>query len=320
MKQSSSHPNTEPENSNNINNDVNFASLKSGDYSGSFPKVEKWIREKSIQQNNKQAERKIVKMKNYVLAHKMKLVYTVIALAIIVGACSLPVTQNETIGHVLTWTLPGSSQTNNIDNLSWVDKSKLSISDNNNNGKQETIYTLMLPGSTDEQVQNYQHDLEKNNEVTSIKIFPLSENVKRPVYAAALHSFFRVNINATKMSDEELAKEVQKQLGEDGIQNVSLNIKTDENGKRMVKINLENPEKTPKDFELRIDDGKNQEVLKQKVKISNDPDKYKGKTDEEIKKLVKQEIGNEDIKDDDIKIERDQNGEVKIKVEVSKTK
>jgi hypothetical protein len=97
MKQSSLHQNTDPENKENI-----FNSLKNEDYNDSFPNVEKWIREKSYQLNHKQNERKTVKMKNYILAHKMRLVYTIIVLAIVVGACSIPVVQNETIGHVFS--------------------------------------------------------------------------------------------------------------------------------------------------------------------------------------------------------------------------
>ena len=119
------------------------------------------------------------------------------------------------------------------------------------------------------------------------------------------------------MSDEELSKEIERQLKEQGVNTVTVEFKTDENGRRQIRMECENPEKNPKDFELRIDDGNNQEVLKQKVKIGND-DKFKGKSDDEIRKMVREDLGNPDIKDNEIKIERDQNSDIKIKVEVDK--
>lgn len=314
MRQSSLHRNTEPENKEYI-----FTSLKNEDYSDSFPNVEKWIREKSflINQHN---ERKSVKMKNYIFAHKMRLVYTIIALAIIVGACSIPVVQNETIGHVLSWTLPQGASTDLVDKLPWIDKSKLSISTNNDNGKITNIYTLMMPGTTDNQVQAYQRDLEKIKDITSIKVFPLNENVKRPVYAAALNSFFRININATKMSDEGLSKEVERQLKEQGMNNVNLNVKTDENGRRQIQVKLDKNynDKNPKDVELRINEGDNKEEVMEFVKKPLDQSKLKGKTDEEIRNYVREQLGNPEIKDNEITIIRDNNGEVRIEVDINK--
>lgn len=320
MKQSNSQHNINPENKDKKTVEEYFSSLKNEDYSGSFHSVESWIRKISIQKQNQKQERNFIKMKNYIWAHKMRLVYTVIALVVVVGACSIPVTQNEPIGNVISWTIPPGVQTDRINSLPWVNKSNLSISENNNNGKIEDIYTLMLPGSTNEQVQSYSRDLEKIKEITSIKTFPLNENVKRPIYAAALNSFFRININASKMSDEELSKEIERQLNEQGIHPVMVDFKGDGNGKRNIRIVLDSTDRTPRDFELRIDQGGNKEqVLKEKVK-TGDPDRFKGKTDDEIKQLIKSELDNPNIKDSDIKIMRDEKGNVKVKVEVEDRK
>jgi hypothetical protein len=324
MKPSNLQQNTNPENDDDKIIGNYFSSLNKENYSDTFPAVENWIRIKTNQFNIKKntgetapGERSFIRMKKYILAHKIKLVYTIIALAIITGACSIPVTQNETIGHVLSWTLPAGTSQDQLNNIQWIDKSKLSMSENTNNGKTEYIYTLMLPGSTEQQIQNYQKDLEKIKDITSIKVFPLNENVKRPVYSAALHSFFRINIDATKMNDEELTKEVERQLKEQGMENVSLNIKTDANGKRQVQMKVEhNNDNNPKDMELRINDGNSQEVMKF-VKKPLDQEKLKNKTDDEIRKYVKEDLGNPDLKDDDIKITRE-NGEVNVKIEVKR--
>jgi hypothetical protein len=324
MKPSNSRRNTNPASEEAKINENYFSSLKKEDYDETFAATESWIKRKANQINlennpggSSSAERGFVKMKNYVLAHKMRLVYTVIALAVVIAACSLPVTQNETIGHVISWTMPEGVTSDQLINFSWIDKSKLSVSENNDNGKKENIYTLMLPNSSDQQIQGYQRDLEKIKEITSIKVFPLNENVKRPVYAAALHSFFRINIDATKMSDEELAKTVEKQLKEQGMENVSLIFKTDSNGKRQIQMKIEhNNDNSPKDMELRINDGNNQEVMKF-VKKPLDQAKLKGKTDEEIRKYVRDDLGNPNIKDDEIKITRE-NGDVQVKVELER--
>lgn len=318
MKPSNLQQNTKQENKDKSLPDDFFAPLKSEDYNTTFPGVEEWIRNKAFQLNNLNPERKILRMKNYLLAHKMRLIYTVITLAIVVGACSIPVVQNETIGHMLSWTIPTGTSSDQLNSLPWLDKSKLSISENDDNGKKETVYTLMLPGSTDKQIEGYQKDLEKIKEITSIKVFPLNENVKRPVYAAALNSFFRINIDATKMSDEELSKEVEKQMKEQGMENVSLNFKTDANGKRQIQMQMDhNTSKDPKNMELRINDGNNQEVMKM-VKKPLDQDKLKNMNDEEIRNYVRNDLGNPDIKDSEIKITRE-NGEVNVKVEVERT-
>jgi len=320
MKQSNSQHNINPENKEKQTGEEYFSSLKKEDFSGTFPAVESWIREVSIKNQNKNKERNFIKMKNYIWAHKMRLVYTVIVLAILVGACSIPVTQNEPIGNVISWTVPAGTSSADFSGIPWITKSNLSISQNNNNGVKEDVYTVMLPGSTEEQLKNYEHDLEKIKEITTVKVFPLNENVKRPVYAAALHSFFRININASKMTDEELSKEIERQLNEQGIHPITVDFKGDGNGKRTLRLMLDSTDRTPRDFELRIDqDGNKEQVLKEKVK-TGDPDRFKGKSDDEIKQMIKSELDNPNIKDSDIKISRDEKGNVKVKVEVEDKK
>lgn len=280
-----------------------------------FPAVEKWLRDKSNSKNTAKRERKFERMKNYIIIHKMKLVYTMIALALIGGACSLPVTQNETIGHVLSWTMPSGSSTDAMYKLPWMDQTKLSVSENVNNGKTDYIYTLMLPGSTENEITQYQKDLKKILDITSVKVFPLNENVKRPLYSAALHTFFRINIDAGKMSDEELAKQIESQLKENGVNTSTINVKTQNDGHREIKLQLDQNDKTTSDFELRINDGNNKEMIKEK-RNTIDGGRFNGKSDDEIRKMVKEDLGNPDIQDKDIQIIREGNG---IKVQVNKT-
>lgn len=292
-----------------------WSSVKNENYNESYPQVEAWLRKISLNSSN-QNERKFSYMKNFILAHKMRLVYTVIILAVIIGACSMPVTTHETVGYMLTWTVPQTDDVaQKINALSWIDKSKLTMNENTNNGVTESLYSLLLPNTSQEQVEAYNADLEKIKEITSIKILPLNEDVKRPLYSAALYKFFRVNIDATKMNDEELKQEVTRQMKEAGFNNPNVEFKTDENGRRVFNLKLdhqENLSKDPQNFELNVNDGNSKEVLKFSTKPL-DKEKLKNMTDDQIRQLIKEQHKDIQIDDKDIKIER-KNGEVSVTV------
>lgn len=293
-----------------------WSAVKNEDYWESYPKVEAWLREISLKKSNKQ-ERKFSTMRNYIMAHKMRLVYSVIALFVIIGACTMPVTQHETIGYMLSWTVPQSSDVaQKINELSWIDKSKLNVNENTNNGETVVQYKLLLPNTTRDQVQVYMKDLENIKEITTINLKPLNEDVKRPLYSAALYNFFRINIDATKMSDEELEQELTKQMKEAGFEVPNVDFTTDENGKRMIKLKLEHPDnigKDPKHVEINVNDGNNKEVLK----FSNehlDKDKLKNMTDDQIRQYIKDQHKDVQLEDKDIQIER-KDGNVTVKIQ-----
>lgn len=315
MKPSNSQQNSEQKNNREEIPELNV--LKSGDFNGSFERVELWLRDKTTEIQKPNPERSLTIMKNYLFSHKFRIAYAVIFLAVIVAACNMPVTTHEPMGNVIAWTIPADNSTaaSLIDGLSWVDKSKLNVNTNENNGKSEILYTLTLPGSTAEEVSAYKQDLERIKDVTSIKIVPLNADVKRPLYSAALYNFFRININATNMSDEEVKQEIANKLKEAGINNPNIEFKTDEHGKRLLKMNIpEDQMKNSKgNFELKVDDGGNQEVMKM-VHNELDADKLKGKTDQEIREYVKQQNPDQNLKDSEIKIERDGDN-IKVKVE-----
>jgi len=297
-----------------------FTALKSADYSDSFPKVESWLYKTNTQIENQKKERKLKKMKQYFLANKLRLAYPIIFLAILIAACSMPVTQTETVGHMVTWATPtGNTQLQEqIKNLDWIRGAQLSISDNNDNGKLETLYSALLPGSTEAQIETYKKDLERIKDITSIKVYPFQDNVKRPLYAAALNTFFRVNVDAHGMSDEDLKKEVERQLREQGV-NSNINFTTGPDGKRNIQMQIPDLKnsKDPKDFEVNINDGNNDQTLKVITKKPTDVNKYKGKSDAEIRSMVRSDLGNQNLKDNEIIITHE-GDEVKIKVEVEK--
>jgi hypothetical protein len=295
--------------------------LKNEDYSGSFNRVGTWLRNKSVQNQNAKNERRFVKMKYYFFSHKIRFVYAVIFLALVVAACNMPVTTHETMGHVIAWTIPegNSGAADQINKLGWINRENLTMNENVDHGRKEMLYTLTLPGTNEEQVNAYKQDLESIKDVTSIKILPLYDNVKRPLYSAALYRFFRINVNATNMTDAELQQEITDKLREAGVVNIEnpdIEIKTDENGRRMInmKISCDQIKDPQNNVELRVDDGNSKEVMKI---ISNklDAEKINRMTDQEIIDYVKKNNPDVNLKDSDMKIVREGN---KIKVQVEK--
>ncbi len=299
------------------NNDIPsnyWSALKNEDYGNSLLAVETWLNKADIQLKNHKSERKLTSMKTYFLANKLKFAYTFIILIVLVAACNMPVSTNESMGNFLSWTIDKNNTTaaNEISKLSWIDKSQLSISENTNNDKTETIYSLVLPNSSQTQLNNYQKDLEKISGVTSVKIYPLQQNVKRPLYSAALNTFFRINVDGTNLSDKELEEQVQKQFKEAGMENPpQINFSTDANGRRQIRMKLDG-QNNPGSMEVKVKDGNNEEVLKT-IKRNDSADDFKGMTDDQIRNKVRKDLDNPDLKDSEIKITHD-NGKLQIKV------
>jgi hypothetical protein len=318
MKQSNLQQNSESENNLREEFPQRYKSvLKNEDYSGSFYRVETWLRNKSEQTQKTKHERSLVKMKNYFFSHKIRIAYAVIFLAVIVAACNMPVTTHESMGNVIAWTIPAgnSNAADEINKLGWVSKANLTVNENNDNGNNEILYTLTLPGTTEEQVNAYKKDLEAIKDVTSIKILPLNEDVKRPLYSAALYKFFRINVNATNMNDAQVKEEITNKLKEAGIQNPNVDITSGSNGRRMIKMTLPEGQlkNTHGNFELRVNDGNNQEVMKM-VHNQLDGDKLKSMTDQQIRDEVRKNNPDLNLKDSEIKITRE-DGNVQVKVE-----
>lgn len=322
MKQSNSLPSSEQENKSMEEFSERLKSvLRNEDYSSSFNRVGTWLRNKSVQTQNTKNERSLVKMKNYFFSHKIRLAYAVIFLALVAAACNMPVTTHETMGYVIAWTIPegNSGAAGQINKLGWINRENLTMNENTEYGRKEMLYTLTLPGKTEEQVNTYKQDLENIKEVTSIKILPLYDNVKRPLYSAALYRFFRINVNATNMSDAELQQEITDKLREAGVVNIKnpdIEIKTDENGRRMInmKISCDQFKDSQNNVELRVDDGNSKEVMKI-MKNKLDAGKINSMTDQEIRDYIKKNNPDANLKDSDMKIIREGN---KIKVQVEK--
>lgn len=296
--------------------------LKEKNYSSTFTAVEKYVNNLDSENFAKQKTNKIQSMKNFFALNKFKLAYSFIFLAVIFAACNMPVTQNETIGHALSWKVSksGTDAVEKINSLSWMDKSKLSVKETNEDGKDFLNYSLILDSKSNDEMSRYMEQLKEVNGITSIQLFPLNQTTKIPLYAAALHSFFRVNIDATNKSDAQVKEELQKQLKDAGVTDIKVDFGTDEKGNRMIKVEpAENGLKgldkgnPNSDFELNLKDGNNEQFLITKHK-SDGAMNFEGKSDDEIKRMVSENMKKDgiDAKPEDIKIERDAEGHTRV--------
>jgi len=279
-----------------------WTALKKKDHSDSFYKTEVWLKNSSA--SNSKPKNKIGIMIQYFLAHKVKFALVVFT-ALVLAACNMPVTQNETVGHVITWSVENQEAGDKTTSLPWVDKNSLSLNENDNGDSKVISYNLILANSTMEQVQSYSKELEAIPGVLTVNLLPLTEEVERPLYSKMLDDVFKIDINAKNMTDEELSAEVERQLKEGGIDVQTINFRRDENNRRLIDIKMsENGQNDA--FQLDINDGNQKMRIEERRKDGTEEIEFniKGKSDEEIRQMVKDRFKDQNLQDGDIQITR----------------
>ena len=140
-----------------LNTDLNtgqyFEKLRGEDHSASFPEVANWLYKANIKLENKSSERKNFSMRNFFLANKLRLVYSVILLALVVAACNMPVTQTETAGQMITLVVPKDNADfqAKMNTLPWIKNAQVTSNENTNNVAEQVLYRIVLPDATKEQ-------------------------------------------------------------------------------------------------------------------------------------------------------------------------
>ena len=305
-----------------------FNQLKQENYDSTFPEIESWIYKRSLnlQSNqkltvkNQSNERILHKMKHFFFGTKLRLVYTIIAFAVLIGACNMPVTQTESAGQMITFTIPKENDdfVSKMNELPWIKNAQITSNENTNNGEAQLLYRIVLANTTKEQVKAYANELEALGDIVTIKITGMDYDVKRPLYSAALHDILSIDIDATGKSDEELKNEIESKLREQGV-DMKFKFTTGPDGRRDITVEhdqLLDANKEPKSFEMNIEDDNGKEKIKLLTQKA-DPKRFEGKTDSEIREIVKKDIGNPELKDSDIIIDRT-GKEVKVKVNFDK--
>lgn len=306
----------------NISLEHHLNAVKQENYMDTYPEVENWLYKTNIQLSNQKQlnERKLHKMKNFFFANKLRLAYTITALLLVIGACNMPVTQTESAGKMITLVVPKDNTdfAAKMNALPWMKNAQVTQNENTDNGVSQVLYRIVLPNTTEEEAKNYCKELEAIGSVTTIRITGMDYDVKRPLYSAALHNFFSVNIDATGMSDEELKNEMERKMKEQGI-DMKFKLRTTPDGRRDIMVERDgniDANKEPQQFEMNIEDNNGKEQIKLLTKKA-DPHQFDGKTDKEIREMVKKDFNNPELKDSDIIIDRS-GKEVQVKIEMNK--
>ncbi len=298
-------------------NEMNKVSrlLSKVNYENSFDSAAGWLNGIEAESQTIYPERRIKKMKEFFMASKIRIAYAVLALAFVVAACNYPVTSNETAGDVLTWAVDPTNPDaiRQVKSLPWLANGPVKVEARNINGVEEQLYSFVIPKESHGKAGAYKSELERIAGVSSVKLLELSQTVKRPVYSALLHELFQININATNMSDEELKSEITTQLQNAGISGAVVKIEMNGDARRVNIEFAENSIPPNGGFDMTITDGNNVERIKQLRKESGTPGKFNGKTDEEIRQMVREDFPDGDLRDDEIHIIREGN-DVKVKV------
>jgi len=281
-------------------------------YDGTFERTTKaLLRNQTVNPDGDIIRKK--SMKSFILVHKYKIIIAIF-LALVAGACNYPVSQQNTVGYAMAWTTKAENQkmvTESTKKLPWTNNSAININVKNTGGTELAEFNIILQGIDEKTAMSYKTDLEKIKEINSVKILPLTESITRPVYAAALYSFFRVDINSKGKSEAEVKAEIERQLKDNGFENSVVTF-DNVNGKQRLMVKFpENSDMKGKSMEVRVDGDGKEEVVKMKT-MKGIIDK--NMTDEEIKRRVIEDSGGE-LKPEDIKIIREGD---KIKVEVNK--
>lgn len=282
-------------------------------YDGTFERTTKALLRNQTQEPNKGLKRK-TRMKSFIIAHKYTIIIAIFV-ALIAGACNLPVTQENTVGYAIAWTTKAENQktvSESTKNFPWTKNSAMSINTKNVGGSDVAEFNIVLQGIEEKTAMSYKTDLEKIKEISSVKILPLKESITRPVYAAALYTFFRTDISSKGKSEAEVKAEIEKQLRDNGFENSIVTFDNVDGKQRLMIKFPENANLNGKNMEVRVEGDGKQEVVKMKSIKGSGIDK--SMTDEEIKRKIIEDNGG-DLKPEDIKIIREGD---KIKVEVTK--
>lgn len=297
-----------------------FNPIKNENYDESFPRAEQWLRTANSNLLNEKKERNYNFMK-YFAANKLKLAYTFLILAFVVAACNYPVTQHETIGEVISWDVSAENTdaVSKIDALDLLKNGDYTCDRKGTNGQDIFHYNLVVKDVAPEKIAEFKKRLESIAGVGIITSVPLNETITRPVYSAALNEIFKININAANKSDDELRNEITEQLKKAGVQDMQIDFERDAKGHRMIKfIRPLNDQHGNGGFDVTISDGNTVNHLKELRKTGDkNADRFKGKSDDEIRQMVKEDFKEVNLTDDQIKIQREGDN-VKVKVSVSR--
>ncbi len=297
-----------------MNADSYWDKIRSESYDDSFDKTTGLL----MQKINLKKERKISPMKKFISENKYKIAFALF-LVFAVAACNYPVSQENTLGYGISFTANSADAdavSQSIKTINWPGSSNVNVSGKNVNGTSVEEYNVVLQGAEENAVMKCRAELEKIKGINSIKVFPITENISRPVYSALLYSFFKVDVKSSGKTQEEITREIEQQLKDNGFGNYKVGFENS-GGKSKLTINLTgDPGQTGKSVEVRVSGDGKEEVVKLKTVAEGI---NKNMTDDEIRQKVISDNPEGNLKPEDIKIERD-GDKIKVKIEKEEVK
>jgi len=297
-----------------VNADSYWDKIRSESYDDSFDKTTGLL----MQKINLKKERKISPMKKFISENKYKITFALF-LVFAVAACNYPVSQENTLGYGISFTANSADAdavSQSIKTIYWPGSSNVNVSGKNVNGTSVEEYNVVLQGAEENAVMKCRTELEKIKGINSIKVFPITENISRPVYSALLYSFFKVDVKSSGKTQEEITREIEQQLKDNGFGNYKVGFENS-GGKSKLTINLTgDPGQTGKSVEVRVSGDGKEEVVKLKTVAEGI---NKNMTDDEIRQKVISDNPEGNLKPEDIKIERD-GDKIKVKIEKEEVK
>ena len=251
------------------------------DYEASFPATATWIRE--VAPRAHRHEKRTIRLLLSLHTPRLRWAYLAVLMILVLAAANVPITQQETIGHVLSWTtaLPVAEATALLEQTPWMKPFQLAVSPDTNPSL--NTFFLTMPRVTEDEAQQHIQELRTMHGFSSVAIHPLHEQVKRPAYATLLRPF-RIYLNARHLSDSEIARHLEAQMHALGMKGIEVFFERDDQGTPQIQVSV-----TPQDeanqpaVELYIFD----DPTNLGDDLSFDPKTFEGKSKEEIKQLIR---------------------------------
>ena len=222
-----------------------FDSIKNENNKESFTEFENWLRREAVFSETIHTKSKFTFLKYVFSEGRLKFAYLFVILIFAGITSNFSVTRTETVGNIMSWTVDKQKQDviKKIDNLDWIDKSQLVVDVSNNDGTDVLTYKMIVQNSTKEEIEKYKIELENISDVHSVRIIPISEPVKQPLYAVALEKVFQYDNYKNSVNPDDIRNNVFEQLRIAGMGNfIDLNIPSNSGAGKFININFEVPD------------------------------------------------------------------------------
>ena len=206
-----------------------FNSIQKHDHSASFDGLGPWLDQQS---------KRPKPMKNF-----YKVAASLVATALILVACTVPVQQEEEIGYMikgLTTDSPidGKSKISGLSELSLEEVQFHQVihlteyADEDVSERQNlTEVVMLLPEANITAAEEKVAALESVLSFTNIDILPIEDTVERTIFESAMHKTFDVKINP-ELSEAKVAERINIFLHENSSITEQVDVELDENGNR----------------------------------------------------------------------------------------